>query len=134
MITTPTIMISHRYGGSPLQMAHAKQLRTYLTREWPGAAWIAPWIDWAEAVGHEVEADPAERAAWFAKSVRVARQCDGVLVYGKISPGVAQEFMAARSVAAVRHMHELEAIHVMTFTSRRPGVSWDLHRFGGRLK
>ena len=130
----PVIMISHRYGGRQDSLDAAAFCRDWLVANWPGAAWVAPWIEWARAVGHEVEADPAQRAEWVAKSCRVARQCDGVLVIGSISPGVAQEFMAARSVAAIPSLGMLRDMQALTFAARRPGVRWDLDRDAGVLR
>ncbi len=100
----PTLLcyMAHPYGGKPENLRRARAVLRHLNAtHFPIRAFIAPWIDWCEAVPET----PENRAAGLGLDCAEVARCDEMwLVGGHASAGMRVESDAARMVVNALHL------------------------------
>lgn len=96
--------MSHPYGGKKENLARARRWLRFLNRtHFPSVAFVAPWIDWCEAVPET----PENRKEGIALDCReVARIGSVWMVGGQVSEGMAEESLHASEVHDLTWMGE----------------------------
>lgn len=96
--------LAHPYGGKPENLARARRWLRWLNRtHFPGTAFVAPWIDWCEAVRETAENRTAGTGLGCAEVKRIGLV---YLVGGSVSPGMRDEMAHASEVVDLTHMGE----------------------------